>query len=71
MSKQHLVGALDVVRPSAMREVLLEVPKVHWEDIGGQADVKQKLKEVRFSQNLPPNLRAKGTKELFRQWSGL
>ncbi|KAI9090438.1 P-loop containing nucleoside triphosphate hydrolase protein [Phlyctochytrium arcticum] len=34
------------IRPSAMREILLEVPKVRWSDIGGQADVKQKLKEA-------------------------
>lgn len=38
--------ALNLVRPSAMREVQVEVPKVRWEDIGGQADVKQKLKEA-------------------------
>ncbi|CAM6119230.1 unnamed protein product [Calypogeia fissa] len=34
------------VRPSAMREVALEVPKVRWSDIGGQADVKQNLREI-------------------------
>ncbi|KAL3678120.1 hypothetical protein R1sor_021076 [Riccia sorocarpa] len=34
------------VRPSAMREVALEVPKVRWSDIGGNEDVKQKLKEI-------------------------
>lgn len=33
------------VRPSAMREVMLEIPKVCWSDIGGQAEVKQQLKE--------------------------
>lgn len=37
--------AFRTARPSAMREVFLEVPKVHWNDIGGQSDVKQKLKE--------------------------
>ncbi|GLJ08512.1 hypothetical protein SUGI_0090240 [Cryptomeria japonica] len=34
------------VRPSAMREVILEIPKVRWSDIGGQAEVKQQLKEA-------------------------
>eukprot|EP01018_Ginkgo_biloba_P016819 Gb_01408 [translate_table: standard] len=34
------------VRPSAMREVMLEVPKVRWCDIGGQGEVKQQLKEA-------------------------
>lgn len=26
-------------------QILLEVPKVHWTDIGGQEDIKQRLKE--------------------------
>ncbi|KAJ1921375.1 AAA+-type ATPase [Mycoemilia scoparia] len=37
--------ALGVVKPSTMREVMLEVPNVKWEDIGGQEEIKQKLKE--------------------------
>lgn len=39
-------NALRVVEPSAMREVLVEVPKVKWEDVGGLETVKQKLKEM-------------------------
>ncbi len=38
--------ALKVVRPSAMREVLVQVPDVKWDDIGGLEDVKQELKEA-------------------------
>ncbi len=38
--------ALREVRPSAMREVVLEVPKVHWSDIGGQERVKQRMREA-------------------------
>lgn len=34
-----------MVRPSAMREVFLETPSTKWSDIGGQEDVKQKLRE--------------------------
>lgn len=34
------------VRPSAMREIVLETPKVYWKDIGGQKEVKQRLKET-------------------------
>ncbi|XP_042413841.1 calmodulin-interacting protein 111-like isoform X1 [Zingiber officinale] len=34
------------VRPSAMREVMLELPKVKWEDVGGQAMIKQQLIEA-------------------------
>jgi len=38
--------ALKVVRPSAMREVLVETPNVKWEDVGGLEKVKQELKEA-------------------------
>ena len=38
--------ALRLVRPSAMREVLVEVPNVRWKDIGGLEEIKQQLKEV-------------------------
>ncbi|CAO2831573.1 unnamed protein product [Amaranthus hypochondriacus] len=34
------------IRPSAMREVILEVPKVKWEDVGGQDEVKAQLMEA-------------------------
>ncbi|XP_039026973.1 calmodulin-interacting protein 111-like isoform X3 [Hibiscus syriacus] len=34
------------VRPSAMREIILEVPKVNWEDVGGQREVKTQLMEA-------------------------
>lgn len=38
--------ALKIVRPSAMREVLVDVPNITWDDIGGHEDVKQELKEA-------------------------
>ena len=38
--------ALKVVQPSAMREVLVEVPNVRWEDIGGLEEAKQQLREA-------------------------
>jgi transitional endoplasmic reticulum ATPase len=37
--------ALKVVRPSAMREVLVETPNVGWENIGGLNKTKQRLRE--------------------------
>ncbi|KAJ1652182.1 AAA+-type ATPase [Dispira simplex] len=37
--------AMAGIRPSAMREILLEIPQVRWGDIGGQDEVKAKLKE--------------------------
>src|SRR3989304_2680291 len=38
--------ALKEAEPSAMREVLVEVPHVKWEDVGGLEDVKMKLREA-------------------------
>ncbi|MEM2320801.1 MAG: CDC48 family AAA ATPase [Candidatus Bathyarchaeia archaeon] len=38
--------ALKDVEPSAMREVLVEVPNVRWDDIGGLHDVKLELQEA-------------------------
>lgn len=38
--------ALKVVRPSAMREVLVEAPNISWQDIGGLEKTKQELKEA-------------------------
>lgn len=43
LSDIHAV--LPGIRPSTMREVFIETPKVKWSDIGGQANVKQKLRE--------------------------
>src|ERR1043166_5344039 len=34
IGKEDFESALKVVRPSAMREVLVETPNVNWEDIG-------------------------------------
>ncbi|XP_072261900.1 ATPase family gene 2 protein homolog A isoform X2 [Pyxicephalus adspersus] len=38
--------AMSDVRPSAMREVAVDVPKVSWSDIGGLENVKLKLKQA-------------------------
>ncbi len=46
VTKEDFEHALGRVEPSAMREVLVEVPNVKWDDIGGLEEVKQQLKEV-------------------------
>lgn len=45
ITKKDFDEALRVVRPSAMREVLVETPNINWTDIGGLDDTKQLLKE--------------------------
>ena len=37
--------ALKRVQPSAMREVMVQVPNVRWEDIGGLDDARERLRE--------------------------
>src|SRR5207247_10189241 len=44
--QEDFKSALKEVEPSAMREVLVEVPHVTWGDVGGLEDVKLKLKEA-------------------------
>ena len=46
ITQEDLLEALKVVRPSAMREVLIETPNVSWDDVGGLETVKQELKEA-------------------------
>ncbi|KAM9849540.1 ATPase family gene 2 protein homolog A [Aulostomus maculatus] len=41
-----LQWAMTVVKPSAMREVAIDVPKVRWTDVGGMEEVKLKLKQA-------------------------
>jgi transitional endoplasmic reticulum ATPase len=43
---QDFTEALRVVRPSAMREVLVDTPNVTWNDVGGLEYIKQELKEA-------------------------
>jgi transitional endoplasmic reticulum ATPase len=46
VTMEDFVSAYKEVTPTAMREVYIEVPTVHWNDIGGLDGVKQELKEA-------------------------
>ena len=46
VTMDDFVGAYKEITPTAMREVYIEVPTVHWDDIGGLDEVKQELKEA-------------------------
>jgi len=43
---EHFMGAMQDVEPSAIREVFVEIPNVHWEDLGGLAEVRERLQEA-------------------------
>ncbi|MBN1216169.1 MAG: CDC48 family AAA ATPase [Candidatus Lokiarchaeota archaeon] len=46
IENNDFVQAINLVEPSAMREVMVEIPNVNWEDVGGLESVKQELKEA-------------------------
>ena len=46
VSMDDFTAALGDVEPSGMREVLVEIPKVSWEDVGGLDDVRMRIEEV-------------------------
>ena len=43
---EDFLNAYKEITPTAMREVYIEVPTVHWEDIGGLEEVKKELREA-------------------------
>ncbi|MFH1236917.1 MAG: CDC48 family AAA ATPase [Candidatus Aenigmatarchaeota archaeon] len=46
VGKKDFDNGLKMVEPSGMREVMIEIPNVKWNDIGGLEGVKQSLKEI-------------------------
>jgi transitional endoplasmic reticulum ATPase len=46
VTMQDFLDAFREITPSALREIEIEVPNVHWSDIGGLEDVKQQLREA-------------------------
>jgi transitional endoplasmic reticulum ATPase len=46
LSMDDFMSALKMVEPSAIREVFVEIPEVHWDDIGGLEGVKFRLQQI-------------------------
>ena len=46
ISMDDFVSALSDVEPSGMREVVVDVPKTEWSDVGGLESVKKEIREV-------------------------
>jgi len=46
VTNEDFQEALKIVRPSAMREILVEIPNVKWNRVGGLESTKQDLKEA-------------------------
>ena len=46
VTNEHFKHALGVCNPSSLRETVVEVPNVSWEDIGGLEETKRQLQEM-------------------------
>jgi transitional endoplasmic reticulum ATPase len=46
VTQEHFRTALGISNPSALRETVVEVPNVSWDDIGGLENVKKELQET-------------------------
>jgi transitional endoplasmic reticulum ATPase len=46
VTNDHFQSALKSASPSSIRDTIVEVPNIHWDDIGGLEEVKQELKET-------------------------
>ncbi len=46
LNKKDFKDALKEIQPSALREVLVQIPDVNWDDVGGLKEAKQELKEA-------------------------
>jgi len=45
ITKEDLEGAILDLKPSSIKDLIASVPRVNWEDIGGNEKIKQQLKE--------------------------
>ncbi|MFB6310267.1 MAG: CDC48 family AAA ATPase [Salinirussus sp.] len=61
IKREDFRGALNEVSPSAMREVLVELPKVDWDHVGGLEDAKKEVREsVEWPMNSPEKFERMG-----------
>ncbi|MHA1689929.1 MAG: CDC48 family AAA ATPase [Promethearchaeota archaeon] len=65
ISDEDFMKAINIIKPSAMREIIIEVPNVLWDEIGGLHEVKQELIEaVQWPLNYPHLFRKAGIRPL-------
>lgn len=62
---EDFVRAINSIEPSAMREIMIEVPNVQWEDVGGLEDIKQELIEaIEWPLNFPELFKKAGIRTI-------
>ena len=63
INKNDFKEALKEIQPSALREVMVQVPDIKWDDIGGLESAKQELREaVEWPLKYPENFEKFGVK---------
>ncbi len=63
LKKDDFKEALKEIQPSALREVLVQIPDIGWDDIGGLENAKQELQEaVEWPLKYPENFEKFGVK---------
>ncbi|MHB8604719.1 MAG: CDC48 family AAA ATPase [Thermoplasmatota archaeon] len=63
VTMQDFRDAHKEIEPSALREVLIEIPRVTWDEVGGLEDLKQQLREaVEWPLNFPDAFKRMGVK---------
>jgi transitional endoplasmic reticulum ATPase len=63
VTRKDFMDAYKEVQPTAMREVMIEVPNVRWDDIGGLDSVKKELREaIEWPLKYPEMFRRMGIK---------
>lgn len=45
VKEKDFLQALKEVEPSSLREIMVEIPQISWEDVGGLEEIKEKLKD--------------------------
>ena len=46
ISDKDFIQGINMVEPSAMREIMIDIPDTSWEDVGGLEDIKSELREA-------------------------
>ncbi|MHA1285137.1 MAG: CDC48 family AAA ATPase, partial [Promethearchaeota archaeon] len=46
IKNEDFIQAINMIEPSAMREVMIDIPDISWDEVGGLEDIKQELKEA-------------------------
>ncbi|KAG5919253.1 hypothetical protein E4U53_004016 [Claviceps sorghi] len=58
LSKEDMLQALRITRPTAMHDINLKPPTIHWQDVGGQESLKKVLNRmIKNTRNTNPSSR--------------